>query len=63
MFLLALLFGILLWLEFGINGAWLHIKLGLVGLLLLYYNGFRLAVTSGSKVRNISKWIGIARFQ
>jgi hypothetical protein len=47
----------------GINGAWLHIKLGLVGLLLLYYNGFRLAVTSGSKVRNISKWIGIARFQ
>ncbi len=37
MFLLALFFGMWLWLEFGITGAWLHIKLGLVGLLLFYY--------------------------
>lgn len=37
MFLLALFFGMWLWLEFGINGAWLHIKLAFVGLLLLYY--------------------------
>ncbi|WP_397470995.1 CopD family protein [Rheinheimera sp.] len=37
MFLLALVFGMWLWLGFGINGVWLHIKLALVGLLLLYF--------------------------
>ena len=37
MFLLALFFGMWLWLGFGISGAWLHIKLGLVGLLFFYY--------------------------
>jgi putative membrane protein len=37
MFALALVFGLTLWLHFGITGAWLHIKLALVGGLLGYY--------------------------
>jgi protoporphyrinogen IX oxidase len=37
MFGLALLFGLALWLHFGITGAWLHAKLALVALLLGYF--------------------------
>ena len=35
----ALLFGLWLWLGFGITGAWLHAKLGLVILLMGYHHG------------------------
>lgn len=34
---LALVFGLALWLHFGIAGAWLHAKLGLVLLVLAMY--------------------------
>ena len=37
MFGLAFLFGLTLWLHFGIGGGWLHAKLGLVVLLVAYY--------------------------
>jgi protoporphyrinogen IX oxidase len=37
MFGLALLFGLALWLHFGITGAWLHAKLALVALLLGHF--------------------------
>jgi len=37
MFLLALFFGMLLWLKFDIGGTWLNIKLVLVGLLFIYF--------------------------
>lgn len=33
----AFLCGLILWLHFGIGGAWLHAKLGLVGLLLVHF--------------------------
>jgi len=33
----ALLFGLALWLHYGVSGAWLHAKLGLVALLLAHY--------------------------
>jgi putative membrane protein len=35
---LALIFGLWLWLGYGISGLWLHIKLGLVALLLAYHH-------------------------
>lgn len=35
---LALIFGLWLWLGYGIGGLWLHIKLGLVALLLAYHH-------------------------
>lgn len=35
--LLALLFGTIMWLHLGITGTWLHIKLGLVLLLVIYH--------------------------
>lgn len=34
---LALLFGLVLWLHYGIGGAWLHAKLALVVGLVAYY--------------------------
>lgn len=34
---LALTFGIWLWLGYGITGGWLHAKLGLVGVLVAYH--------------------------
>ena len=34
---MALGFGIWLWSAFDVGGAWLHAKLGLVSLLLVYY--------------------------
>lgn len=37
MFGLALLAGLALWMHFHVSGAWLHIKLLLVALLLAYY--------------------------
>ncbi len=37
MFGLAVLFGAILWLHFGISGGWLHAKLALVALLLAHY--------------------------
>lgn len=37
MALLAMAFGIALWLMFGFSGAWLWLKLALVGLLLGYH--------------------------
>ncbi|MFM9834787.1 MAG: protoporphyrinogen oxidase HemJ [Methylophilaceae bacterium] len=35
--ILALIFGLWLWLGFGISGAWLHIKLALVVGLVVYH--------------------------
>ena len=37
MFALSVLFGLALWLHFGITGAWLHAKLALVALLLAHF--------------------------
>lgn len=37
MFGISLIFGMLLWMHFRISGAWLHAKLGLVVLLLVYF--------------------------
>ncbi|MBS7456468.1 CopD family protein [Coralloluteibacterium stylophorae] len=37
MFGIAFVLGLALWLHFGIAGGWLHAKLGLVVLLLVYY--------------------------
>ena len=37
MFGFALLFGLALWLHFGIAGGWLHAKLALVALMLAYF--------------------------
>ena len=33
----AVIFGLILWLYFGIGGSWLYVKLSLVALLLLYF--------------------------
>ena len=35
----ALLFGLWLWLGYGISGAWLHAKLALVVVLIGYHHG------------------------
>lgn len=37
MFALATVLGVVLWLQFGIGGGWLHAKLLLVALLLAYF--------------------------
>ena len=37
LFGLALLFGLVLWLHFGIGGHWLHAKLALVALMLAHF--------------------------
>ena len=37
MFALALVFGLALWLHYGIAGGWLHAKLALVALMLAHY--------------------------
>lgn len=34
---IALIFGLMLWMHFGISGGWLHAKLGLMLLLLAHY--------------------------
>ena len=38
MFGLAFVFGLALWLHFGISGGWLHAKLLLVALMLAHYS-------------------------
>jgi len=35
--ILTIVFGIWLWLGYGITGAWLHAKLALVGVLVVYH--------------------------
>ncbi|MHB8742483.1 MAG: CopD family protein [Sulfuricaulis sp.] len=35
--ILTIVFGLWLWLGYGITGTWLHIKLALVGLLIAYH--------------------------
>ena len=35
----ALAFGLWLWLGYGISGAWLHVKLALVVVLIGYHHG------------------------
>ena len=35
--ILTIVFGLWLWLGYGITGTWLHIKLALVGLLVAYH--------------------------
>ncbi|MGH8106091.1 MAG: CopD family protein [Arenimonas sp.] len=37
MFGIAMVFGVTLWLHFGMKGGWLHVKLLLVALLLVYF--------------------------
>jgi putative membrane protein len=37
MFGLAVIFGLVLWLHFGMSGGWLHAKLALVALMLAHY--------------------------
>lgn len=34
---LTIIFGLWLWLGYGINGTWLHVKLALVALLIVYH--------------------------
>ncbi|WP_460241584.1 CopD family protein [Aurantivibrio infirmus] len=49
---IAIGLGLWLWFGFGITGTWLHVKIGLVGLLIVYHvvSGLMLmkAVKSGS---------------
>jgi putative membrane protein len=35
--ILTIVFGLWLWLGYGITGTWLHIKLALVGVLIIYH--------------------------
>ena len=35
--ILTIIFGIWLWMGFGITGTWMHIKLALVGVLIAYH--------------------------
>jgi len=49
MFGLALVAGLVLWLHFGIAGAWLHAKLGCVALMLAYF------VIAGRWLKGIDK--------
>ena len=37
MFAVMLVFGLILWLHFKIGGAWMHVKLTLVVLMMVYY--------------------------
>lgn len=37
MFGIALVFGLILWLHFKIGGVWMHVKLTLVVLMMVYY--------------------------
>ncbi|WP_374339042.1 CopD family protein [Leeia sp.] len=50
--LLALTFGSWLWLGFGISGGWLHVKLALVLLLLVYHGCCRQLLKSFVEGRN-----------
>jgi protoporphyrinogen IX oxidase len=35
--ILTILFGLWLWLGYGITGGWLHVKIALVGVLIIYH--------------------------
>ena len=55
MFGMAAIFGLVLWLYFGMSGGWLHAKLTLVILLLVYFvlTGRRLkAIAAGGALPN-----------
>ena len=47
MFGLAFVFGLALWLYFGISGGWLHAKLLLVALMFVYY------IVAGRKLKGV----------
>lgn len=44
MFALMLLPGLALWMYFGVQGGWLHAKLGIVALLFIYFLGCGIAM-------------------
>lgn len=48
MFGIMLVFGLVLWLHFGLKGGWLHAKLTLVALMLAHY------IVSGRMLKNIA---------
>jgi putative membrane protein len=59
MFGLAVIPGVLLWVQFGIKGGWLHAKLALVALLLAYFivSGRMLKQAgAGARMRS-SRWL------
>jgi len=45
MMMIAITLGLWLWLGYGVSGAWLHVKLLLVGFLLAYHWWCRIKVT------------------
>lgn len=53
MFGIAFAFGLILWLYFHVSGGWLHAKLTLVLLLLVYY------IVTGRKLKNADKGIAL----
>jgi len=58
MFGLALMFGLVLWFYFGIQGGWLHAKLTLVAVLLGYFilSGRMLKRAEGEGVKRSAVW-------
>ncbi|MDE2148302.1 MAG: CopD family protein [Gammaproteobacteria bacterium] len=59
MFGLAFAFGLVLWLYFHIAGAWLHLKLVLVAVLLAYYvsAGRMLKASARGRVLPSGRWL------
>lgn len=53
MFGIAFAFGLILWLYFHVSGGWLHAKLTLVLLLLVYY------IVTGRKLKNADKGVAL----
>lgn len=53
MFGVAFAFGLILWLYFHVSGGWLHAKLALVLLLLVYY------IVTGRKLKNADKGVAL----
>jgi putative membrane protein len=54
---LALVFGLWIWLGYGIGGGWMHVKLALVVVLIVYHlycgrllRGFRAGIVTRSHV-------------
>lgn len=58
MFGLALVFGLVLWFYFGIQGGWLHAKLTLVAMLLAYFilSGRMLKRAESGGVKRSATW-------